>query len=53
MLLVCEIRYNKLLAIIATIEDLELEDRLKKAYITDKCIKRVLTKIKGNFTINK
>ena len=45
-------QYNKLLATIATVEDSELEDRLKKAYTTDKCAKRVLTKVKGNFAIN-
>ncbi|KFY47335.1 hypothetical protein V494_00038 [Pseudogymnoascus sp. VKM F-4513 (FW-928)] len=45
-------QYNELLATIATIENSELEDRLKKAYITDECAKRVLTKVEGDFAID-
>ena len=47
------IQYNELLATITTIENSELEERLKKSYTIDKCTKRVLTKVKGNFAINK
>ncbi|KFZ00143.1 hypothetical protein V500_01163, partial [Pseudogymnoascus sp. VKM F-4518 (FW-2643)] len=44
--------YNELLATIATVENSELEDRLKKAYAIDECAKRVLTKVEGDFAIN-
>jgi hypothetical protein len=46
------IQYNELLATISIIEDTELETRLKKAYATDECAKRVLTKVEGGFTID-
>jgi hypothetical protein len=46
------IQYNKLLAIIVTVEDLGLEERLKKSYTIDEYTKRVLTKVKGDFAIN-
>ncbi|OBT70717.1 hypothetical protein VF21_10638, partial [Pseudogymnoascus sp. 05NY08] len=45
-------QYNELLVTIATVEDSELEERLKKAYATDECAKRVLSKVKGDFAIN-
>ncbi|KFY92703.1 hypothetical protein V500_04066 [Pseudogymnoascus sp. VKM F-4518 (FW-2643)] len=45
-------QYNELLATIATVENSELEERLKKAYATDECAKRVLTKVEGDFAIN-
>ncbi|KFY32334.1 hypothetical protein V493_00296 [Pseudogymnoascus sp. VKM F-4281 (FW-2241)] len=45
-------QYNELLATIAMVEDSELEERLKKAYATDECAKRVLSKVKGDFAIN-
>ncbi|OBT70641.1 hypothetical protein VF21_10648 [Pseudogymnoascus sp. 05NY08] len=45
-------QYNELLATIAIVEDLELEERLKKAYATDECAKRVLSNVKGDFTID-
>jgi hypothetical protein len=48
-----EIQYNELLAIIAIIEDTELKQRLKNAYVTDKIAKQTLNKVKGNFSINK
>ena len=38
-------QYNELLATIAIVEDTELEQRLKDAYATDECAKRVLDKI--------
>jgi hypothetical protein len=38
---------------ISIVKDIELKERLKKSYITDECIKRVLTKVKGDFTIDK
>ena len=44
--------YNELLATIAVIEDTELEARLKKAYATNECAKRVLAKTEGDFTID-
>ena len=47
------IQYNELLATIATMENLELEERLKKSYVIDKYAKRTLTKVKGDFAINK
>ena len=37
---------------IAIIKDIKLKKRLKNAYATDKCAKRVLNKVKGNFTID-
>ncbi|KFY64051.1 hypothetical protein V497_01845, partial [Pseudogymnoascus sp. VKM F-4516 (FW-969)] len=46
------IQYNELLATISIVEDTELEKRLKKAYATDECAKRVLNKVDGNFAIN-
>ena len=45
--------YNKLLAIIAIVEDIELEKKLKEAYGIDECAKQVLSKVEGNFTIDK
>ena len=45
-------RYNELLATIAIVEDTELETRLKNAYATDECAKRVLTKVEGSFAID-
>lgn len=47
------LEYNKLLATIAIVEDTELEERLKKAYAIDEYIKQVLTKVKGDFAIDK
>ncbi|KFY83077.1 hypothetical protein V498_08311 [Pseudogymnoascus sp. VKM F-4517 (FW-2822)] len=46
------IQYNELLATISIVEDIELKKRLKKAYATDECAKRVLNKVKGDFAIN-
>ncbi len=37
---------------ISVVEDTELESRLKKAYATDECAKRVLAKIEGDFAID-
>ena len=37
---------------ITIIKDIELETRLKNAYATDECVKRVLNKVEGSFTIN-
>jgi hypothetical protein len=45
-------QYNELLATIAVVEDTELEERLKNAYSTDECAKRVLNKVDGDFTID-
>ena len=45
-------QYNELLATIAIVEETELEERLKKAYATDECAKRVLNKVEGNFAID-
>ncbi|KFY32530.1 hypothetical protein V493_00106 [Pseudogymnoascus sp. VKM F-4281 (FW-2241)] len=45
-------QYNELLATIAMVEDSELEERLKKAYATDECAKRVLSKVEGDFAID-
>jgi hypothetical protein len=46
------IQYNELLATISIVEDTELEERLKKAYATDECAKRVLNKVDGDFAID-
>ncbi|KFY86131.1 hypothetical protein V498_07592 [Pseudogymnoascus sp. VKM F-4517 (FW-2822)] len=46
------IQYNELLATISIVEDTELEKRLKKAYATDECAKRVLNKVDGDFAID-
>ncbi|KFY79714.1 hypothetical protein V498_08911 [Pseudogymnoascus sp. VKM F-4517 (FW-2822)] len=46
------IQYNELLATISIVEDIELEKRLKKAYATDECTKRVLNKIDSDFAID-
>jgi hypothetical protein len=45
-------QYNELLATIAIIKDMELKERLKNAYSTNKCAKWVLNKVDGDFTIN-
>jgi hypothetical protein len=45
-------QYNELLATIAIVKDTELETRLKNAYATDECAKRVLTRVEGSFAIN-
>jgi hypothetical protein len=45
-------QYNELLATIAIVEDTELETRLKNAYATDECAKRVLAKVEGSFAID-
>ena len=45
-------QYNELLATIAIVKDMELEQRLKDAYAIDECVKRVLDKINGDFSIN-
>ena len=45
-------QYNELLATIAIVEDTELEQRLKDAYATDECAKRVLNKIDWDFSID-
>ena len=45
-------QYNELLATIAIVKDTELEKKLKDAYQTDECAKRVLAKVEGNFAIN-
>jgi hypothetical protein len=45
-------QYNELLATIAIVEDTELETRLKEAYATDECAKRVLSKVEGSFAID-
>ena len=45
-------QYNELLATIAIIKDTEHEQRLKDAYAIDECVKRVLNKINGDFSIN-
>lgn len=45
-------QYNELLATIAVVEDTELEKKLKDAYTTDECAKRVLQKVEGNFNID-
>jgi hypothetical protein len=37
---------------IAIIEDIELKQKLKDAYITDEIVKWTLNKVKGNFSIN-
>ena len=44
-------QYNELLITIA-IKDTKLKERLKDAYSTNECAKRVLNKVKGDFTIN-
>ena len=46
-------QYNELLATIAIVKDTELKQRLKDAYATDECAKRVLNKIDGDFSIDK
>ncbi|KFY92769.1 hypothetical protein V498_04769, partial [Pseudogymnoascus sp. VKM F-4517 (FW-2822)] len=46
------IQYNELLATILIVEDTELKKRLKNAYATDECAKRVLNKVDSNFAIN-
>jgi hypothetical protein len=46
-------QYNELLATIAVVEEPELEERLKNAYSTDECAKRVLNKVEGDFAIDK
>ncbi|OBT81095.1 hypothetical protein VE02_10352 [Pseudogymnoascus sp. 03VT05] len=46
------IQYNELLATISIVKDIELKKRLKKAYATDKCAKRVLNKVDSDFAIN-
>jgi hypothetical protein len=46
------IQYNKLLVTISIVKDTELEERLKKSYVTDECAKRVLTKVEGDFAID-
>ena len=46
------LQYNELLATIAIIEDIELEKRLKEAYGIDECVKRVLSKVEGDFAID-
>jgi hypothetical protein len=42
-----------LLATISIVKDTKLKERLKKSYVIDECAKRVLTKVKGDFAINK
>jgi hypothetical protein len=37
---------------ITIVEDMELKQRLKNAYVTDEITKRTLNKVKGNFSIN-
>jgi hypothetical protein len=38
--------------IIAIIKDMELKERLKNAYSTNECTKRVLNKVNKDFAIN-
>jgi hypothetical protein len=45
-------QYNELLTTIAVVKDIELKERLKNAYSINECIKWVLNKVNGNFTIN-
>ena len=44
--------YNELLATISIVKDTQLEQRIKNAYQTDECAKRVLTKTEGDFAID-
>ena len=45
-------QYNELLATISIVEDTDLEQRIKDAYKTDECAKRVLEKTEGDFAID-
>ena len=45
--------YNELLAIISIVKDISLKQRIKDAYKTDECAKRVLEKTEGDFAIDK
>ena len=44
--------YNELLATISIVKDIDLEQRIKDAYKTDECAKRVLEKTEGDFAID-